>query len=120
MADFPPPALRPFVDLTLLLITAAQQTARERARKAKSPSSRRSLGDTLSVGPETPLWNEVIAAAQPLLKRRGEKAKLGRLIGLPRQRINDFFVARNSLPDGERMLMILHWVHARRVGRDLG
>ena len=69
-------------------------------------------------GPDTPLWNELVTATQKLLKRRGEKAKLARYLGVPRQRIHLLLVAKTACPDAERALQLLAWVNARRAGRD--
>ena len=106
-----PSTLMPTVVLVELLAKAAQHAARVTARQLKQTLPRQGhRGETLTPGSATPLWNQLIKTAQPLLQRRGEKVKLARLLGLPRQRIHDFFVARNSLPDGERMLLITHWL----------
>jgi hypothetical protein len=53
------------------------------------------------------------------LVRRGEKAKLARVLGLPRQRLHEFLLERRALPDAERTLLLLVWLQARRQGRDL-
>ena len=56
----------------------------------------------------------------PLLKKRGTKAHLARMLGLPRQRLNTFFVGRAAIPDAERTLRLLVWIVQRRRGKDLG
>lgn len=94
---------------------AARQTARSRPR----PSPRRRRGATLRPGPATPLWNELVRAAQPCLVRRGDKARLARLLGLPRQRLQDCLRAGTACLDAERTLLLLCWVHARQQGREL-
>ncbi len=56
------------------------------------------------------LWNALVDRAQPLLAVYGQKAVLGRELGLSRQRIHDYFVSRTRMPDAERTLQILIWV----------
>ncbi len=100
------------------LAEAAVKSIRAAAQAA--PSARRLRGGaTLKPGRATPLWNELVSAAQTQLARRGEKARLGRVLGLPRQRIQDLFRARKHLPDAERTLLLLVWLQARHEGRDL-
>ncbi len=74
-------------------------------------------GDTLRPGPHTPLWNAFVKEARPWLQRRGTKIQLARLIGVPRQRINDYLVGRGRMPDAERMLLFLDWLAAVKRGR---
>jgi hypothetical protein len=81
---------------------------------------RRHLGDTLRPGPHTPLWNAFVNSARPLLQKRGEKIRLARLIGVPRQRIHDYLVGRGRMPDAERMLLLLEWLAARHRGLQPG
>jgi hypothetical protein len=49
----------------------------------------------------------------------GGKSKLARILGLPRQRLQEFLRERRALPDAERTLLMLVWLQARREGRDL-
>lgn len=74
----------------------------------------------LRPGSETPLWNSLVRMTLPLLKKRGTKAHLARMLGLPRQRLNTFFVGRAAIPDAERTLRLLVWIVLRRRGKDLG
>lgn len=76
-------------------------------------------GHTLKPGIDTPIWNELSAAVKAQLSRRGEKAKLARILGLPRQRVYELLNTRSSLPDAERTLLLLAWLQARNHGRDL-
>ena len=71
-------------------------------------------GATLRAGKGTPLWNRLVTQIRPLLKRRGEKAQLARLLGVHRQAINEYFVSQTRMPDAERTLFLLEWVEARR------
>jgi len=89
------------------------------ARQAAGQPHRPRRGATLKPGRDTPLWNELAAAVQAQLTRRGDKARLGRVLGLPRQRVQDLLRARRHLPDAERALLLLIWLQARAEGRDL-
>ena len=112
-------SLVPFADG---LATAAQTAAQAAARAAKgklSTARRAKRGAVLRPGPDTPLWNELAGAVQATLRRRGEKAKLARILGLPRQRLHVLLVARGACPDAERTLQLLVWLQARRQGQDL-
>lgn len=71
-------------------------------------------GATLRPGRETPLWNRLVTQIRPLLKRRGEKAQLARLLGVHRQAINEYFVSQSRMPDAERTLLLTEWLEARR------
>src|ERR1700712_5244493 len=95
------------------LLSIFSSEARGSARKRMAP--RRSSGGTLRPGATaTPLWNKLVAQARPLLKRRGEKAQLARLLGVHRQGINQYFVSGSRMPDAERTLLLLEWLDARR------
>lgn len=112
-------SLAPFADE---LAAAAQMAARAAARAAKGKpagAQRLKRGTILHPGPDTPLWNELAGAVQRTLRRRGEKAKLARILGIPRQRLHVALVTRTACPDAERTLQLLVWLHARRQGRDL-
>ena len=91
------------------------QASLQQARRARRPRR----GDTLKPGPSTPLWNELAAAVRNELTRYGEKARIARVLGLPRQRVNDFLRRRSYLPDAERALLLLGWLQLRRDSRDL-
>jgi hypothetical protein len=65
------------------------------------------------------LWNELVQQALPLLRKRGSKAKLARILGLPRQRLQDYLKARTACLDGERALLLLCWISARHQGHEL-
>ena len=104
--------------LAVLLMEAAVKSIRasiQQARRTRRPKR----GETLKPGTDTPLWNELLAAVRSELTRRGEKARLARLLGLPRQRINDFLKRRSYLPDAERALLLLVWLQLRREGREM-
>jgi hypothetical protein len=71
-------------------------------------------GATLRPGKDTPLWNELRTLLRPRLRKYGEQANLGRLLGLPRQRINAYVTSRKQMPDAERTLQLLAWLIAVR------
>ncbi len=111
------PAIRNLVPLLDLLTFAAEQSAHA-ARKVYRVARRQRRGATLRPGPHTPLWNELVKEARTHLGRYGEKAKLARILGVPRQRVHQYLRAKSAGPDAERTLRLLIWVHARRSGRD--
>lgn len=73
-------------------------------------------GKTLRPGRATPLWNELRRQLRPHLKKYGHQANLGRLLGLPRQRVNAFVTGGGQMPDAERTLQLLAWLIAVRRG----
>ena len=116
----PQPAEIP-ADLALALFAAAAVSARAAARlgaKTGTLAPRRRIGITLRPGSATPLWNELLKQARPHLHKRGEKVKVARYLGLPRQRVHEFFKARSACPDAERTLLLLCWVAHRRQGHE--
>jgi hypothetical protein len=109
------PRLRAVSDVTEGLIWVSRQLARAAARRtSRKPPSHNS---TLRPGPDTPMWNALILAVRPHLRRRGEKSNLGRELGVPPQRIHEYFVARTAAPDAERILLLLHWLATRPNGK---
>jgi hypothetical protein len=106
-------------ELCLALFEAAAVSVRVTARLLLHEKARRRVGQTLRPGSATPLWNELIRQARPYLRRRGEKVKLARILGLPRQRIHDCLKAQTACLDAERTLLLLCWVARRRQGREL-
>ena len=111
------PRLRLTLNLMSPLVEAAEATVRATA-KTMAARRRRRRGATLRPGSSTPLWNEVIAASRPYLRRRGEKVKLARILGVPRQRVHEYFVAGRAYPDAERLLLLLQWLAARSAGKE--
>jgi len=105
------------LDLMSPLVEASEQTVRA-ASAGLAARKRVRRGSTIRPGPTTPLWNEVVSATRPYLARRGEKAKLARILGVPRQRIHDYFVGATACADAERLLLLLHWLALRRAGKD--
>lgn len=74
----------------------------------KRPRPRR--GGTLRPGPHTPLWNAVVVSVRPHLRRRGAKVNLARMLGVPRQRVHEYFKTGSAAPDAERVLQIIVWL----------
>lgn len=106
------------LDLAVLLTEVAVKSAaaaNQRLRRAR----RTRKGETLKPGVDTPLWNELVLAVKGQLTRRGEKVRLARLLGVPRQRLYELLNRHRHLPDAERTLLLLAWLHARQHGRDL-
>jgi hypothetical protein len=119
MASIPEhPQFRAAGDLALALYELAALTARTAARKLRSRKPSR--GAALAPGAGTPLWNELVDQALPHLAKRGSKARLARILGLPRQRLQDGLKARTACLDAERTLLLLCWVRARQQGENLG
>ena len=105
--------------LSLLLFEAASASVRAAARKLNRPDTRPRPGQTLRPGSGTPIWNELVKETQPYLRKRGDKVKLARILGIPRQRLNDYLHARTACPDAERTLLLLCWLSCRQQGRKL-
>ena len=106
------PTMKSMAELMGLLgDLAVEQAARAARRRGEVRRVRR--GATLRPGPETVFWNALVDHVRPHLHRRGEKANLARILEVPRQRINEYFVARTMMPDAERLLHVLAWLAAR-------
>ena len=117
MANYPsfPKQLELPADLTQLILEAAVTMAQQ-SSAAFRVGRRPKRGGTLRPGKETPLWNTLRAQIRPLLAKRGDQAKLGRLLGLPRQRVQAFATAGSQMPDAERTLQLLAWLSLVRQG----
>ena len=103
------------LDLAWELTAAAVQGAREAAQRTLRRPHRR--GQRLRPGLDSPLWNALAGAVQAEFRRRGDRARLARFLGLPRQRITEFLRYRQHMPDAERTLLLLLWVQHRRFER---
>jgi hypothetical protein len=114
-----PYALTMTGELVQGLFTAAMKSAQHFAAATGRPDYRPTRGVTLRPGADTPLWNEIVRRALPHLKRRGEKARLARILGVPRQRLNDYLKTGRACPDAERALLLLCWVASREQGQEL-
>ena len=107
--------LHRLIPLAAGLVAAAEGTAAQ-VRKIKRERRTSLRYKALGVGPDTPLWNELANAVVATLGPRGDKAKLARLLGVSRQRLHLFLVAKTAHPDAERTLQLLAWLQARQRG----
>ena len=105
--------------LAEVIFAAAFEMAKltSRAFRVEAKRSRRRGGSTLRPGGETPLWNELRAQLRPHLRQYGQQVNLGRMLGVPRQRINTFVTGGGRMPDAERTLQLLAWLMAVRQGK---
>ena len=113
------PRLRLHVDIANALADAAVYSAARLARSAKGLRRPSLNQQTLKPGPDTPLWNELSSAVRARLNRYGEKAHLGCVLGIPRQRVHELFKNPSYLTDAERTLLLLVWLNARAHGENL-
>jgi hypothetical protein len=113
------PRLEALLEVSGFITETAALAARSAQRKIHR-ATRPHRGRTLRPGVDTPLWNELVSALRQKLTRYGDKARLARLLGLPRQRVDDFLTGRRALPDAERTLLLLQWLEAKKRGIDLG
>lgn len=77
-------------------------------RLVEVPRPRR--GGTVRPGRRTPLWNALAATVRPHLRRRGAKSNLARMLGVPPQRIHQYFKENSASPDAERVLQLVVWL----------
>ena len=108
------PRLRLPVELAELILAAATAMAKQAPQAFRIERPRSKGGATLRPGKETPLWNELRTQLRPYLKKYGNQVNLGRVLGLPRQRINAFVTGGGQMPDAERTLQLLAWLLAVR------
>jgi hypothetical protein len=66
------------------------------------------------------MWNALSREVRLQLKVYGEKSRLGRLLGVPPQRVHEFLMAKSAMPDAERTLLLLHWLAQKRIGTSQG
>jgi len=113
MRGLPPWEIELMEEFIVAAVAAAREALRARAR-ARSRPARRNL--TLRPGADTPLWNELVRQLRPHLRRYGSKAQLARLLGVPRQRLQDCLKAKSASLDAERTLLLLGWLGFFRRG----
>lgn len=103
-----------------VLAEAAIEIAKQAPQAFRVEAKRRTRrgGGTLRPGRETPLWNDLRRQLRPHLRKYGNQANLGRLLGLPRQRINAFVTSGGQMPDAERTLQLLVWLMAMQRGHE--
>jgi hypothetical protein len=100
-------------------LIAAAADAALRAQTSPVPAKPRGVQLTLRPGLDTPLWNELVRQVRPHLRKRGSKAQLARLLGLPRQRLQDCLKSRVACLDAERTLLLLGWLGFFQRGGEL-
>ena len=110
-----PPQLDFPATMTAAIFDAAASFLADQ-RRALHLSRQPGGGATVRPGAETPLWNTLVAEIRPHLRKYGAQARLGRLLGLPRQQVNAYFTLRTRMPDAERTLQLLAWLMATRQG----
>lgn len=116
--DYIHPRIRFWMDLGEILYEGAEAAA-PALRKLLRRHRRRPYLHRRS-GPETPLWNILVTLLRPELRRYGDKARLARYLGIPRQRLTDYLTGKTRrLPDAEMTLRLIHWLGAKQAGRDL-
>jgi hypothetical protein len=96
------------IDGAIAAAESARASRRIRRERARRDANGRRLA--LRPGPDTPLWNELVRQVQPYLRRRGSKAQLARLLGVPRQRLQACFRAKYACLDAERTLQLVGWL----------
>ena len=107
------------LDLAWALGEAAVKGARALAAAVPARKRKRD-GETVKPGVDTPLWNALASGIETQLRRRGERVRLARVLGWPRQRVTEMLRTRSLQPDAERTLLLLVWLNARRRGKSLG
>ena len=103
------PAISQTMDLAEALVGLAWRLRRVAAR-FPPPRTKRPRGSKLQPGPATPLWNALVLAVRPHLRWWGAQSNLARMLGVPAQRVHDYFVRRSAMPDAERLLLLLGWL----------
>lgn len=106
----------PLLLLNELLIEAMAGVAARSAAAFRLKALPSTRGGTLRPGKDTPLWNELRAQIRPYLRRRGTQAQLGRILGMPRQRVNEYITRGRCMPDAERTLQLIAWLISARAG----
>ena len=107
------PRLQPLSELVGVLEVAGRESVKA-LRQSYHRRTRLRIGSTLRPGPDTPIWNELAKVTAAHLTHWGDKALLARQLGVPRQRLHEYLVAKTACPDTERALHLLAWLLARR------
>ena len=98
----------PLAEALAAVVEAAVRSAKQVARRTRERRDRA----TLRPGVHPPLWNALAHVCAHRLTRRGDNARLARILGLSRQRLHVLLVARSACPDAERALQLLAWLGA--------
>lgn len=116
-------SIHPKLDVPMAMADGLIEVARELARLANAKITarrRHRRGATLRPGIDTPMWNALALAARGSLRKYGEKSQLGRILGVPPQRVHEFLMSRAAMPDAERTLLLLCWLAQRRTDGAVG
>ena len=108
------PRLKLILDLAGVVVVATEAGGRFAYRTYRA-RKRRGSYRTLRPGTATPMWNELARAVASYTTHRGGKNQLARFLGVPRQRIHQYIVARSSLPDAEKVLRLMAWLAAQET-----
>jgi hypothetical protein len=103
------PAINQTMDLAEALVSLAWRLQRV-AVQLPPPRTTRPRGSKLRPGPLTPLWNALVLTVRPHLQYWGAQSNLARMLGVPAQRVHDYFVRQSAMPDAERVLLLLGWL----------
>jgi hypothetical protein len=103
------PHLAPTGWLADALVDAVLHLAASTAHLSLYSRAQTQRSRTLRPGAETPLWNELARQLRPHLRVYGNQAKLGRILGVPRQRVHEWLKSGHQLPDAERTLRLILW-----------
>ena len=106
------------LDMALDLFEAARNDF-ERRRRARPRRDVPTRGRVPAPGPDTPLWNELVRQVLPLLRKRGSKVHLARMLNFSRQRLNVCLKAQRACFDAERTLLLLVWLGAQKGNREI-
>ncbi|MDI1336964.1 MAG: hypothetical protein PSU94_12345 [Lacunisphaera sp.] len=117
MTSLPTPRGLSFWMMFYPAFEAAANTASKRIHLALRPHRRGSY-KTRRPGHDTPMWNVFAHMIKTELRPYGSKVRLARYLGIPKQRLQDFLNGRSRLPDAELTLRMLHWLAAKRDGKD--
>lgn len=112
------PRLRALVGAVDWLTDLAAEAASRRLL-ARMERRMANPGFALLPGPDTPLWNQLVRQVAPMLRKRGSKVRLARILGISRQRLHICLKARTGALDAERTLLLLAWLVAERRGQPL-
>jgi hypothetical protein len=106
-----------WMGLSEILFAAGEEGLRD--LKAKFRRRRKGSFKTIRPGPYTPRWNQLRLALRLELRPYGSKVRLARYLGIHPQRITDFIAGHRRMPDAELTLQLLHWLAAKKAGKDL-
>lgn len=112
-----PRALAGWIELGLFLSDAAAAAAQAVWVEARRERRRRGAYRTRRPGGATPLWNALLPLVRAEVARHGEKVRLARYLGIPKQRLTDFLTGRRRLPDAEITLRLIAWLAQKRQHR---